>query len=276
MSRRSVAETSSRARHLGVLLCATVTFAPCTALAQQTANVVVRDDAGRVVPFAVVTLVGGVTRIADDSGRAQLDIASRDSVRLQVRRIGYREHFAWVRRGPDGAFAVTLQAVARALEEVEVTAAANTPLARTGFYDRVERVKKGAFTAEFISPEELEARNAMQISRLLEGRRAIRVGRKSGQPVILGRGGCGMTVIVDGTRITGMVEDDVVGEAPQSITPRSGPGSPNTLSIDQVVNGNEVMAIEIYPSTANAPAELIPLGGRGSCGMVVIWTGGRK
>jgi hypothetical protein len=42
------------------------------------------------------------------------------------------------------------------------------------------------------------------------------------------------------------------------------------------VNGLSVMAIEVYASTANAPAEMQTLGGRGSCGIVAIWTGPRK
>jgi hypothetical protein len=45
--------------------------------------------------------------------------------------------------------------------------------------------------------------------------------------------------------------------------------------IDELVDGRSIMAIEIYPSTANAPAELIPPSGRGSCGIVAIWTGPR-
>lgn len=248
------------------------------AQAQQAAEVVVRDDAGRPVPYAVVTLSAGVTRIADDSGRVTLSIAAKDSARLQVRRIGFREFYGWVPRGADGRFAVTLPPVARVVDAVTVTAAANTPLARTGFYDRVERVKKGAFTGEFISPEELEARNATQVSRFLEGRRSVRVARtKDGQTIILGRGGCGMTIIVDGQRVRTM-EENVVGEAPQSIDGRGTrqQGSGSEMTVDQVVGGAEVMAIEIYPSTANAPAELIQLGGRGSCGMVVIWTGSRQ
>lgn len=48
------------------------------------------------------------------------------------------------------------------------------------------------------------------------------------------------------------------------------------LDVDQVVNGLSIMAIEIYPSTANAPVELQALGGRGSCGIVAIWTGPRR
>jgi hypothetical protein len=46
--------------------------------------------------------------------------------------------------------------------------------------------------------------------------------------------------------------------------------------LEDHVAGSEVMAIEVYPSTANAPVELIPLTRQGSCGIVAAWTGPRQ
>jgi hypothetical protein len=46
--------------------------------------------------------------------------------------------------------------------------------------------------------------------------------------------------------------------------------------IDQLAAAREVMAVEVYNSTANAPAELIPLTGGGSCGIIALWTGPRR
>lgn len=242
----------------------------------QSAVIRVSDDQARPVPYAVVGSPRGTTQIADSLGKVVLSLSAGDSVQVRVRRIGYREFFGWTRRSKNGEYPVTLAPVARPIDGLEVWATANTPLARTGFYDRVERVRRGAFVAELIPPEELEARNALTFSRFLEGRRSVRVARtRDGQAVLLGRGGCGMTIIVDGKRLHGMIEEEIVGEAPQSINPQGTMPLPGGLTIDRVVSGSDVMAIEVYPSTANAPAELIPLGGRGSCGMVVIWTGGR-
>jgi hypothetical protein len=64
-----------------------------------------------------------------------------------------------------------------------------------------------------------------------------------------------MTVLVDRQRINILL-------TPEGAVP-----------IDDLVSGRSVAAIEIYASTANAPAELIPLTGNGSCGIVAIWTG---
>lgn len=96
--------------------------------------------------------------------------------------------------------------------------------------------------------------------------------------MLLGRGRCGLTVLLDGKKVHNTLEDRVVGEAPTSISgggtrPPAG-GYP--LDINEIVDARSVMAIEIYPSTANAPAELQTLGGRGSCGIVAIWTGPRQ
>jgi hypothetical protein len=51
------------------------------------------------------------------------------------------------------------------------------------------------------------------------------------------------------------------------------------VPIDDILSPTSIAAIEIYASAANAPAELIPLVGAaqsGSCGIVAIWTGGRR
>jgi len=99
-------------------------------------------------------------------------------------------------------------------------------------------------------PLRLEQRQAGVLTQLFYGRQFVTVGRS--RPVVLtGRGGCLMEVLVDGRAL-------------------------RDQSIDEVLSVAEVMAMEIYPSTANAPAELIPLTNRGSCGLVAIWTGPRR
>lgn len=254
----------------------------------------VRDALGVPVSWAMVRFAGGAPQIADDSGRMRVAGVDGDSIQVSVRRIGYRPFDGWVRRAThDGAFTAVLPRLALALDTVRVTATAlSTPLARTGFYDRVERVRRGAFNAEFITPEELEERNRSQLSQIFTGRRYTTLtmvsvaGRQV--PALLGRGKCAMTILVDGMRVTKTSQDLVLeAGAPQSIRPDASRPSTlgtrnrdgqvtNVLGLDDIVDGRSVMAIEIYPSTANAPAELIPIGGRGSCGFVAIWTGGRR
>lgn len=86
-----------------------------------------------------------------------------------------------------------------------------------------------------------------------------------------------MTVLLDGQRVNRMPESSS-GEAPTSVRDVRNrvPVVTGDTSIDELVASREIMAIEIYGSTANAPAELIPLTGGGSCGIVALWTGPRQ
>lgn len=251
---------------------------------QETVRVEVRDDTGAPVPYALVGLVGGVSQVANDSGVVRLRLRASDSLNLNVRRIGHREFFGWVVRGAGGSYRIALPRLSAALSAVTVTARESTPLTRTGFYERVDQVQYGATVGDFLTPEDLEARNASTVSRMLAGSRYARVktltaGGRGNIPVIVGRGGCAMTILVDGQQLRGTVQDAAVEETPTSINrngSRASGGGDATVSVDDLVDGRTVMAIEIYPSTANAPARLQTLGGRGSCGIVAIWTGPRQ
>lgn len=255
--------------------------------AQQAVRVEVRDDRGEPVGYALVAQVGGgAGLVASDSGVVSFRARAADSLNLRVRRIGYREHFGWVRREADGTYRVTLPRVAAALTAVEVTASANTPLVHRGFYDRVDRVRKGAILGDFLTPEQLDERPGFtKITQMIAGSRYARVNAMAMSdgpriPVIVSRGGCPMTIVLDGEHIKGTAQDVAISEIPQSITPvgtgRGQIGSVRPPSIDDVVDGRSVMAIEVYPSTGNAPHELQRVSGSGSCGIVALWTGGRR
>lgn len=225
----------------------------------------VTTESGAAIPFAVVSANSGVARIADSLGYVVLPPPTTEVVQLRVRRIGFalRDTAVTIRRPTADRRAdeirVELNPLPGALAAVTVTATANTPLVRSGFYDRIARVQQGAFTAEFVTPEEIEQRNAVSVSALLRGRRGVSVSSSKEFPrprsILLGRNGCPMTVLVDRQRINILL-------TPEGAVP-----------IDDLVSGRSVAAIEIYASTANAPAELIPLTGNGSCGIVAIWTG---
>lgn len=265
-------------RALALALC----LVPSALAAQARVTVVVRGDGGEPIPFAVVSVGKSRADVADDSGRVALRGIKGDSLALDVRRIGYRPFTAKI--AVADTVTVTLRLLAAQLASVVVTAPGNTPLAERGFYDRVLRVKRGAGTGEFITPEELEQRSNSRLSQVLTGYQYVRVAHTSPrrQPLLLGRGGCGMAIVVDGQLVRGTVQDAVRSEVPTSI---DGRGSAQTgtsgaggalLDIDAIVNGNDVQAVEIYPSMANAPAELIQPSARGSCGLIVIWTGAKR
>lgn len=233
----------------------------------------VRDGGGLPVPHALVEVEGGRGRVADDSGRVVLD-AAPDSIRLSVRRIGYKPFIARTARGASGEFEVTLSALAQTLAAVRVTErGVKSPLESSGFYDRVQRAQRGAFNADFITPEEIESRQGVRTTDLFQGRRFAFPNRTKGmrpQTYLMGRGGCMMTVYLDGRMLT--------PELPSGARPSGNANSGGVVPLDDIIGAGSIAAIEIYASAANAPAELIPMTGaaeQGACGIVAIWTGAR-
>lgn len=267
-------------------------FTMCYALAitrdahaQGTVRVLDRDSVP--IPFAMVSVEGATARATDSTGRVRLAADPGQSPRVTVRRIGYSPFDGAVHRTPSGEHVVVVDHAQRQLETVRTVAPRATAVSRTGFYDRMERVERGAIVGWFISPEDLEARAISQVSRAVEGVGSIRVSRASGgKAIITGRGGCNMIILLDGQRLNKVLGQGASQGAPLSISVESRraassrPSSPQPVlgdpSIDELVEGNSVMAIEIYPSLANAPSELIPLTGGGGCGIIALWTGPRR
>jgi hypothetical protein len=206
---------------------------------------------------------------------------ANDTLEVRVRRIGYLPFVGRVVRSAGEDFVVTLARNAQNLEGVRVVASANTPIARRGFYDRLDRVQNGAIVGEFITPEDLDAQKPMSVSQILQRSRYARVHREGPQrraSIVGTRGSCTMTILVDGIRVNNLLEagDEKERERMSNMRGSSGGSNAETRSsIDELVAGSSVAAVEVYPSTANAPAELIPLTGGGSCGLIAIWTGGR-
>jgi hypothetical protein len=184
--------------------------------------------------------------------------------------MGYAPFVERVGRNAAGEMVVTLHLLAQSLAPVTVEGRRDpTPLEKSGFYDRVQRAQRGAFNADFITPEELDARLGARTSDLLYGRRFVFPDGNGRQKVLKGRGGCKMTIYLDGQ----LVRPERIGGG------RFGGSSEGIVPIDDIVNATAIAAIEIYASAANAPAEMIPLVGsaqQGACGIVALWTGGRR
>ncbi len=280
-------------------LCATLLFvaaiAPRTVAGQDAtpprptrtgpiSTVLVTDREGQPIPYALVTVGNSPARIADVNGVARLPApVDADSVRMVVRRIGYNPSGEWAQLDPEGAmFAVKLTALPRALNPTTILARRETPLARRGFYDRLERVSRGATVGRFITPEELNQRNVSQLSSILSGEPYIRIQRSNGKPILTGRNpGCGFQVVLDGLRLTGTVEDIYTDDGQEEVR-RLGGGATGTArflqsrqSIDELISALSVAAIEIYPSAAGAPTEIQRAAGTEACGIIAIWSGDR-
>ena len=247
--------------------------APRLAAQDERTVIQVTDVRGNAIPFALVQIVNGVSRIADDSGRVTFSIKPKDSLNIQARRIGFQPYIGWVKRNAEtGLYVADLPVLPRTLDPVTISGRRDTPLARTGFYDRVARVQKGAYAARMITPEELDFRNPMKLSQILTGDNYVKVTPMNGRQVLLGRGiNCAMTILVDGQRILGTYEESIGSLNPPPLSSLS--------SIDDVVTGISIAAIEVYGSAAAVPVELQRVAGARmaqGCGLVAIWTGSRK
>lgn len=246
-----------------------------------TLTVTVSDSAGRAIPYAQVTLASGASRVADDTGRAVFKSARSDSIRVLVRRIGFQALSGWLHDSGGGRYAAILTPLPQNLARVDIFDR-NTALARRGFYDRMERVRRGATSAWFMTPEEIELRNPGRVSHLVGGQQYIKLQWYSGRPVLTGRSGsCQIMVLLDGVRLTGMLEEAYTPDGQREIA-RLGGGErgysqfmAQRMSIDDVVNIMSVQAVEVYANAASAPVELQRAAGSSPCGIIAIWTGGR-
>lgn len=250
-------------------------------------RVVVHDSTGRSIPYVSIQAGGSRPQVASDSGIAILTVPWSDSLKLLTRRIGFEPFEGWVRPDSAGDFRVRMRPLPQYIATTTIYER-DTPLARSGFYDRMERVRRGAFSASFWTPEAIDLRNPHRASALLEGQSGVRV-RTMGtnrRPVLLGRGGCPMTLVVDGHRLTGTVEEIATREGGQEIDRMmrrerisAAEATQRFLSarqsIDDIVTGLGVAAVEIYSSLAAAPSEMQRHATSESCGLVVVWTGRR-
>jgi hypothetical protein len=259
-------------------------------------RLVVSDSLGQRVPFAYAHLGTSAGRVASDSGVVEFRSDSKDSLKFVVRRIGYAPFGGWVRRdATSGEYHVAINPLARQLSEVNVRGLPNGPLVRAGFYDRLERARRGATVARFITPEEIELRNPTRVTQLLENENIVKIKRMHGNwSVVSGRSNCPMALVVDGMAMRGTAEEILTRDGEieiqeimrQSRMMRYTSSERRVMaereflsvrnSIDDIVTSLSVAAIEIYSSVAGAPPELLRNTPGETCGLVVVWTGSRR
>lgn len=266
-------------------------FAPVALAAQ--ARIVVTDSLGNRVAFALVQVKNGTARAADDSGRVTLDALEGDSLAVIVRRIGYRPFEGNVGRDAAlGTYRAILDPLPQALERINIVAPRENRLYRMGFYTRLEESYRISTPSRFFSPEELESRTAIRTSQLLEGMSFLTVRREGGKAFLQGRGRCMATVLMDGRRQRGMVEEVGSPEGAAEIDRRARlltnlepemrvPTARREFindrqSIDDLVSPGTIAALEVYASANQAPVEFRNQAMTPSCALVVIWTGARQ
>lgn len=211
------------------------------------------DSAGRAVFGASVQAISTLqSTVSDSAGRFRLQALSPGLVYIRVRKIGYLSEYFPLQTEAGRVASLTVKlrpsSGAPSLARVEVRADARREARMVGFYERMRKAN-----GIFVEREELLRRNASQVTEVLRGRNGINIIRDgSNNPVVFGRnltgaGYCAMGVILDGVFVntTGM-------------------------SIDQLVNTQDVRAIEVYKSGPGVPSEFQRR--ETDCGAVIIWT----
>ena len=238
-----------------------------TILGAQARVIRVVSSDGEPVAFANVIVEGGITQITDAEGKVSLGAGKRQTLTLNVRRIGFSPWFGKIDL-PDTAavLLVSLPRLAQTLSTVTVSGetAAKSPLALSGFYDRWLMRQKGVLSAVFISPEELDFRHPDRITNMLYGLSGVQMSRacveSTGrgsclQGLVAFRPGCGpMAIVIDGQ---------------QQYAPKGG-----KVNIDMLLDANDVAAIEIYVRGGNTPINFQFQDTR--CGVIAFWTGSRR
>ena len=130
---------------------------------------VVSSDSQPLV-HASVTIEGGLPQITDEKGEISLGGSGDQLFTFSVRRLGYAPWFGKV-EFPDSAYVytVTLAPIVHDLSTVVVKGAPAiiSSLELTGFYDRWQMRQRGALSAVFIGPEELEFRHPGKVTDML-------------------------------------------------------------------------------------------------------------
>ena len=241
---------------------------------------IVRDAASNPVPFANIH-VGGTRRgIADDSGYFALAAAAHRELVLEIRRIGFKPERVVLTPSTDTSLQIVLATVATILpREVIAATQPRKSLLLSGFYRRMQEREKGINAGHFLTEEDIERRNPLKLTRMLEGLPSVRVTRFNTQEAprsLLGSGvattqcytdsdpdcqvpaglnQCPMVVYVDGRRINSLAAGKGVGYA---------------FGLDGLVQPSAVAGIEVYPLAGRVPPEFQSLAG--TCGAILIWT----
>jgi hypothetical protein len=262
---------------------------PARAAAQSSTLKVLGSDS-MPIAFAWVSIQGADARVTDQQGVVNLGAGHHKTMTVNVRRIGYEPWFGKVEL-PDTAATMTVVLTRATQQLAGVTVSARSvsrALELAGFYDRWLEKQKGALSATFIGPEEIEKRHPSRTTDLLAGLNGVSFTHMpDGSLVARGNGGqCFMTVLLDGQRLcpdkgcNSMNEQNAgfpIGP-PQPVRSQSDLAAaqalPPTVDINRYIDASAVAAIEVYARGGNMPISL--QADDSACGVIAIWTGARK
>ena len=270
---------AASSRRLLLAIALAVPIAGSGSVLAQSAGRVIRgtvlDTRDQPIVSATVVVSGGVPAMSDDSGRFRIEIAHRDRIVFDIRRIGFMPTRMMLAGGGDTSVAVLMLPAAQNLPTVDVKDAPLRPPGLAGFEQRMLERKRGAGTGHFITARDIEAMAPIRATQVVQNIPSIFVKRLSGERfAIYGRqangGECAATIYLDGVRITG-VGDVLIGRGRggRSVVMRGDTDSP----LDQYVQPSEIAGVEVYARGLIAPPQFQPTDPNAArCAIVVYWT----
>ena len=215
----------------------------------------VRSVSGQPIPNARVTIWGsGLDATTNSTGQFAMQSLPAGTYTLESRAIGFAPSRSAVDvlDGSEGSTNVAMEVFVPMVDTVRVRANANPSRDPMAEFDQR---KKSGF-GYFLDEDAISRRNPIYMSDLLRMTPGMSIspGQLGGDRVSMrgsgGAGTCAPTLFVNGVRAA---SDDGV--------------------IDNVVNPQDVRAVEVYTRTGSMPIQFQSLNG---CGSIVIWTGPRR
>lgn len=251
------------------VLAATLLAANATHAQDRVIRVVSLDT--QPIAYAFVQANGGHAQLTDEAGRVSMGAGKKQTLTIEVRRIGFTPFYGKIDFPDTGiVIPIVLSTLTQQLGPVKITTRRyKSSLELSGFYRRWLDAQKGVTSAVFIGPEEIDKRNASQVSALLGGVNGVSMTRTTnGNNVVTSASGgsCPMAIIIDGRQVC-----PAGGCNFQDYS--RGLTDMNAVLIDQVIDFNSVAGVEVYKRGGNMPTDFHV---DGECGAVAFWTGSRK
>jgi hypothetical protein len=247
-------------RAVSVSACALLVAAalPSAAAAQRIDGRVIDSATRQPIAAVAFRLMKGDAEVAsalsDSAGRFSLEAPELGRYHLRGSRVGYADaQSAVIDLNAQGTFTAELAMGVEAVEvaPIAVTVPRNRYLETRGFYERLQ-----TGTGDYLTGDQLRARNQQSLVDVLRGMRGIKIQRVNWKSEVYFAGAnCLPQIIVDG------------------VTVRYGGKSLRTfdaLTVEDLVNVSHIEGIEVYRGSSGVPVEFE--GPNASCGVIVVWT----
>lgn len=247
---------------------------------------IVVDTGGKPIANVQIQRKGKRAGVASgDDGRFTIEVEPKEKLQVELRRLGMHPARYVAPLPPDTIVTLVMYPMPQTLPNVDVTARRSVNLERVGFYTRLAENEKGTQTGYFLTPEYLEKRMGQRITQLVENVPGVdvRVGMGGADsPILKGLNGCFMNIWLNGVNLrpdSARVQSQRVRLArskaagnvlgPEGQLPLS---HPFNMQIDEIIQGQSVSAIEVYPRQSQVPDRFRTL--HSDCGSIVIWLKG--